>query len=83
VQCGPQRRLLLGVGLTAVAAALALVPLDVLSPPPAKPLFFFLTPLVRIQAQLDEAYSLVQDAQWDGAPPHPIRVCECVGIAAA
>lgn len=48
-----------------------MVPLDALSPPPAKPLFFFLTPLVRIQALLDQAASHVQDAQWDGAPPPP------------
>jgi hypothetical protein len=43
------KRLLLGVALSAATVAFALVPTDALKPPPAKPLFFYLTPLVRIQ----------------------------------
>ena len=45
-----QKRLLLGLGLTAAAAiALALIPTAELRGKPSKPLFFYLTPLVRIQ----------------------------------
>ncbi len=47
-----QRRLILGLGLAAVAGGLALVPLDLLTPTPSKPLFFYLTPLVRVQVTL-------------------------------
>lgn len=77
-----QRRLLLGVGLAAALGALALVPLDVLTPAPSQPLFFYLTPLIRVQALLEDASSVVQDAQWDDlrfiltriqGPPNNIR----------
>ena len=44
-----QKRLLLGLGLTAAAGALALIPTAELRGKPSKPLFFYLTPLVRIQ----------------------------------
>ncbi len=46
-----QRRLLIGVVLTAAALAFALVPTDslrIVKPP--KPLFFYLVPLIRVQA---------------------------------
>ena len=44
-----QRRLLIGIGLAGAAGALALVPTAELRGKPSKPLFFYLTPLVRIQ----------------------------------
>ncbi len=44
-----QRRLLIGIGLTGAAVALALIPTAELRGKPSKPLFFYLTPLVRIQ----------------------------------
>ncbi len=44
-----QRRLLIGLGLTAAAVALALIPTAELRGKPPKPLFFYLTPLVRVQ----------------------------------
>ena len=45
-----RRRLLLGVGLAVAAGAFALVPTEKLQAPPAKPLFFYLVPLVRVEA---------------------------------
>lgn len=66
-----QRRLIIGLGLTAVVGGLALVPLDTLAPKSAKPLFFYLTPLVRVQKQLEEATAIVEDAKWDGQLPYP------------
>ena len=47
-----QRRLLIGIGLTGAAVALALIPTAELRGKPSKPLFFYLTPLVRIQVSL-------------------------------
>jgi len=47
-----QRRLLIGIGLTGAAVALALIPTAELRGKPSKPLFFYLTPLVRIQVIL-------------------------------
>lgn len=44
-----QKRLVIGLGLTAAAVALALIPTAELRGKPSKPLFFYLTPLVRIQ----------------------------------
>ena len=44
-----QRRVLIGVAGTAVLGALALVDLGSLVPKPSKPLFFYLTPLVRVE----------------------------------
>jgi len=47
-----QRRLLIGVVLTAAALAFALVPTDSLRiVKPLKPLFFYLVPLIRVQAR--------------------------------
>jgi hypothetical protein len=46
-----QRRLLIGSAITVAAAAFALVPTDALRiGRPSKPLFFYLIPLVRVQA---------------------------------
>lgn len=45
-----QRRLLIGLALTAAAAAFALVPTDSLRlVKPQKPLFIYLVPLLRVQ----------------------------------
>lgn len=52
-----QRRLLIGIGLTGAAVALALIPTAELRGKPSKPLFFYLTPLVRIQASLSTVSS--------------------------
>jgi A/G-specific adenine glycosylase len=77
-----QRRLLLGLGAAAILGALALVPLDVLTPASSKPLFLSLTPILRVEALLQEASSIVQEAQWDDlrfvleriqGPPNNIR----------
>ena len=46
-----QRRVLIGVAGTAVLGALALVDLGGLVPKPSKPLFFYLTPLVRVEVR--------------------------------
>jgi len=59
-----QRRLLLGGLGTALFAALSLVPSS--SGPPAKPLFFYLVPLLRVQTLLTDAEAVVADADWSG-----------------
>lgn len=41
----------MGLGLTAALGAFALVPTEKLQPPPSKPLFFYLVPLLRIQVR--------------------------------
>jgi len=54
-----QRRLILGIGLAVVAGGFALIPTDKLQPPPSKPLFFYLVPLLRVRALLQEAQSII------------------------
>jgi hypothetical protein len=44
-----QRRLIIGVGLSAALGAFALVPTEQLQPAPSKPLFFYLVPLLRVR----------------------------------
>jgi hypothetical protein len=44
-----QRRLIIGIGLSAALGAFALVPTEALRPRPSKPLFLYLVPLLRIQ----------------------------------
>lgn len=46
-----RRRVLIGLGLTAALGAFALVPTEKLQAPPSKPLFFYLVPLIRVQAR--------------------------------
>ncbi len=58
------RRLLLGGVGTALFVALSLVPDS--AGPPAKPLFFYLVPLLRVQALLPKAEEVVADADWSG-----------------
>lgn len=59
-----QRRLLIGIGLAGAAVALALVPTAELRGKPSKPLFFYLTPLVRIQQLLIQAQDLASNGSW-------------------
>lgn len=59
------RRLLIGLGLTAAAVALALIPTADLRGKPSKPLFFYLTPLVRVQQLLLQAGDLALNGNWD------------------
>ena len=60
------RRLVFGGLAAAGAAAFALVPTDALrlGARPQKPLFFYLTPLVRAGPLLDEAGSAGEEAEW-------------------
>jgi A/G-specific adenine glycosylase len=57
-----QRRLALGAAGTALFVALSLRPDS--APPPSKPLFFYLVPLLRVQALLTRAEAVVADADW-------------------
>jgi hypothetical protein len=59
-----QRRLALGAAGTALFLAIGLRP-DTAGPPP-KPLFFYLVPLLRVQALLARAEAVVADANWAG-----------------
>ena len=58
------RRLLLGGVGTALFVALSLVPDS--AGPPSKPLFFYVVPLLRVQALLPKAEEVVADADWAG-----------------
>ena len=58
------RRLLIGGVGTALFVALSLIP-DAAGPP-AKPLFFYLVPLLRVQALLPRVEEVVADADWTG-----------------
>jgi len=60
-----RRRLLQGAAATALLAAFALVPTSALRlGAPAKPLFFYLVPLVRVLDQLRDLEPAVEDADW-------------------
>lgn len=54
-----RRRLILGLGLAVAVGGFALVPTEKLQAPPAKPLFFYLVPLLRVRALLQEAQSII------------------------
>lgn len=58
-----RRDLILGLGGGAVALGLSQVPLRFGAP--AKPLFFYLVPLVRIQGLLAECKGLAENGYWD------------------
>jgi len=60
-----QRRLLIGVAASVGLAAFALVPTENFRPRPSKPLFFYLTAVLRVQAQLKDLEALVADAEFD------------------
>ena len=75
-----QRRVLIGVAGTAVLGALALVDLGSLQPKPSKPLFFYLTPLVRVEVRLPMlcAINRAGSVRSDGQPqPSPASCCSC------
>jgi hypothetical protein len=63
-----QRRTLIGVGLSALVGAFALVPTEKLQPAPSKPLFFYLVPLLRVRALLVEASGLLEQGNASEAP---------------
>ena len=57
----PQRRLVIGIGAAAGLGAFALIPTEYLSlTKPSKPLFFYLSPLVRVEALLAEAAAAIE-----------------------
>jgi A/G-specific adenine glycosylase len=60
-----QRRLAIGIGLSVVLGAFALVPTEKLQPPPSKPLFFYLVPLIRTQEILKEVIDILPDGDYD------------------
>eukprot|EP00850_Spirogloea_muscicola_P004550 SM000019S05094 [mRNA] locus=s19:932186:935047:+ [translate_table: standard] len=57
-----RRRLLIGLGLTAAAAVLAFLKLPALLTRPSKPLFFYLVPVVQLEATLKSLFSSATDA---------------------
>lgn len=59
-----RRRLLIGLALTAGLGAFALIPTERLAPPPSKPLFFYLVPLVRAQGLLAEAQRVIPEGNY-------------------
>ncbi|KIY95522.1 hypothetical protein MNEG_12440 [Monoraphidium neglectum] len=58
------RRLAIGAVATAGLVAFSLVPTKDLRLKPAKPLYFYLTALLRVQEQLVQCKDLVEDADW-------------------
>ncbi|KAI8465048.1 MAG: hypothetical protein J3K34DRAFT_95919 [Monoraphidium minutum] len=64
-QAAIKKRVLLGGAATAALLAFALVPTKDLRLKPSKPLYFYLTALVRVQEQLVAMRELVEDGQWD------------------
>ena len=68
-----QRRLIIGTVVTLIAGGLSLLPTDALRfARPSKPLFFYLTPLVRVQSLLADLEKAAQDGETDGEHVHPI-----------
>lgn len=59
-----QRRLAIGLGLSVVLGAFALVPTEKLQPAPSKPLFFYLVPLIRTQEILKEVIDTLPDGDY-------------------
>lgn len=57
------RRLALGAAATVLFAVLSLRPDS--APPPPKPLFFYLVPLLRVQLLLTQCEAVVADADWE------------------
>lgn len=70
-----QRRLLIGTVLTVAVIGLSILPTDALRfARPSKPLFFYLTPLVRVQNLLDDLEQAGNDGNTDGALPVLIAI---------
>lgn len=62
-----QRRLLIGAVLTVAVAGLSILPTDALRfSRPSKPLFFYLTPLVRVQFLLEDLEKAAVEGETDG-----------------
>ncbi|PNH12083.1 hypothetical protein TSOC_001022 [Tetrabaena socialis] len=59
-----QRRLLIGGVLGLGLGAFALIPTEALQPKPSKPMYFYLTPILRIQDLLVECRAIIEDADW-------------------
>ncbi|CAM6097402.1 unnamed protein product [Calypogeia fissa] len=62
-----RRRLLIGLGITAVAGGLALIKLPVSLNKPTKPLFFYLIYVLRLKDQLETLEGSASDAKLAGA----------------
>lgn len=69
----PQRRLLIGLGATAVFGALALQPDSALRGTAAKPLFFYLVPVLRVQARSCPGSPPLRAPAALGSAPHTAR----------
>jgi hypothetical protein len=59
-----QRRLIIGLVASLGLGAFALVPTEKLAPAPSKPLFFYLTPLIRVQGLLEEVEKVVPEGDY-------------------
>ena len=59
-----QRRILIGLGISAGLGAFALIPTERLQPPPSQPLFFYLVPLLRAQRLLQEAKDIIPNGEY-------------------
>ena len=67
MHCVLQRRLLIGAVLTVAVAGLSILPTDALRfSRPSKPLFFYLTPLVRVQSLLEDLEKAANEGETDG-----------------
>ena len=72
-----QRRVLIGLAVTAAAAAFALVPTDSLRlVKPQKPLFFYLVPLLRVQVCSSVNYLQLLLLQVGMCVKKHTRICE-------
>lgn len=60
-----KRRLLIGTLLSIGLGAFALIPTEKLQPPPSKPLFFYLVPLLRVKEILQEIVRVIPDGNYE------------------
>ncbi len=61
-----QRRLILGLGFTAAAAAFALIPTEELRGKPSQPLFFYLVPVLRSLELLEDLLVQLEEGNTTG-----------------
>jgi len=59
-----QKRLLIGILLSALAGGFALIPTTSLAPPPSKPLFFYLSPLLQAQQYLIQLETVIPEGDY-------------------
>lgn len=59
-----QKRLIIGIVLSALAGGFALIPTTSLAPPPSKPLFFYLTPLLQAQQYLIQLETIIPEGDY-------------------